>query len=169
MYKLTGIITRIIYNHILNPEYDNLVRYLDSEQFYYKYKNEPRKYNRFNSVGLYNFFKNYNRLDHNEELWAMNKRVKWTTGYKGDDVAKYKAFNCFRFNDNGNNDSYTLEKYKSILTDYISPESHTDVCTHKYSSFGIAHYNRFEYCPSYRKITAKEFKDELMHFTADGD
>ena len=62
-------------------------------------------------------------------------------------------------------ESKITEKYK--LTDYISPESQTDVCIHKYSNFAIAYYNRFEYCPSYRKITAKDaFKDELAHFTA---
>lgn len=78
MYKLSGIITRIIDDYIYNTEYDNLVRCLDSEQFYCKYKNKPHGYYRFrfSYIGLHRFFKTYNRLDHNEELWTMNNMVK---------------------------------------------------------------------------------------------
>ncbi len=166
MYKLSGIVTRIIYSPIFGFEYDNLVRYFDSEQFYCKYKKKSYIPN-YLPRSIFQVFKHHRR-DHNEELWAMNKRVKWTTGYRGDNVAKYKAFNCFRFNDNGNSNPNIPEAERSILTYYISPESQTDVCIHKYSDFAIEYYNRFEYHPPYQKITAKDgFKHELEH--GDGD
>lgn len=168
MYKLSGIITRILYNNNFNLEYDNLVRYFDSDQFYCKYKKKSYKQSipSILSYSIFRVFKSYNRHDHNEELWTMNRRVKWTTGYRGNDAEKYKAFNCFRFNDDiiGNNAPCI-----PVLADYISPESNADVCIHKYSDFATEYYNRFEYYPPYRKITAKDgFKDELEHGDSDG-